>query len=108
VLALNPTPVPLTKWDDGSLRVTGTRVPLDTVVYAFRTGATPEEITQRYSTVTLEAAYAIIAWVLLNRAEVDEYVAKREAEHQAMQEEHERLHPPYGIRERLLARKNAK
>lgn len=104
VLAFTPTPVPLVTLDDGTIRVSGTRVPLDTVVYAFRQGATPEEIAQRYTTVRLDAAYAIIAWVLQNKEAVDAYLDKREAEHKAMQEEEERQHPPYGIRERLLAR----
>jgi uncharacterized protein (DUF433 family) len=106
MLAFTPTPVPLVTLDDGTIRVTGTRVPLDTIVYAFRQGSTPEEITQRYSTVTLDAAYAIIAWVLQNKDEVDAYLDKREAEHKVMQEGEEQRHPPYGIRARLLARKN--
>jgi uncharacterized protein (DUF433 family) len=108
MLALTPTPVPLVNWDDGTVRVTGTRVPLETVVYAFRHGATPEEITQRYPTVTLDAAYAIIAWVLQHAEDVDAYVAGRAVISAQVREEEERLHPQHGIRERLLARKHAK
>jgi uncharacterized protein (DUF433 family) len=108
MLAFTPTQVPLVTMEDGTIRVTGTRVPLDTIVYAFRTGSTPEDITRAYTTVTLEAAYAVIAWVLQNKEQVDEYMARREAEHNAMQEEEERLHPPEGIKARLLARKAAR
>jgi uncharacterized protein (DUF433 family) len=108
MLAFTPTPVPLVTLEDGTIRVTGTRVPLDTIVYAFRAGSTPQDITRMYTTVTLEAAYAVIAWVLQNKDEVDAYLAKREAEHKAIQEEEERLHPPEGIKARLLARKAAR
>src|SRR5262245_57037199 len=107
VLALKPTPLPLTNWDDGSVRVTGTRVTLDVIVGADRGGATPADITRMFPTVTLDAVYAILAWVLQNKEEGDAYLAAREAEAQAMQEEEERLHPPEGIKARLLARRRS-
>jgi uncharacterized protein DUF433 len=44
--AVNPMPVPLTVGDDGVMRVSGTRVTLDSVVASFDAGATPEEIVQ--------------------------------------------------------------
>lgn len=40
-------PVPLRVHDGGVVRVGDTRVSLDTVVYAHRDGATPEEIVDR-------------------------------------------------------------
>lgn len=33
-----------TQWEDGSVRITGSRVPIDTVIYHFKLGATAEEI----------------------------------------------------------------
>jgi uncharacterized protein (DUF433 family) len=107
ILALKPAPLPLVMLGDGTIRVAGTRVPLDTIVYAFRAGATPEEITHQYTTVALDAVYAIIAWILQNKGEVDAYMARREEESARIREECERLHPMDGIRERLLARKAA-
>ena len=47
-LMVMPEPVPLAADRDGVMRVGGTRVTLDTVVAAFREGATAEEITQQY------------------------------------------------------------
>jgi Protein of unknown function (DUF433) len=38
---------PLTTGSDGVVRVTGTRVPLETIVTAFDGGATAEEIAQQ-------------------------------------------------------------
>lgn len=39
-----PETVPLAQWEDGSIRVGGTRVTLDTVVARFKVGDTPEDI----------------------------------------------------------------
>ena len=56
---------------DGVIRVQGTRVSLETIVYAFDRGASPEEIIEGYPTLDLAATYAILAHVLENREEVD-------------------------------------
>jgi uncharacterized protein (DUF433 family) len=63
--------------DEGVLRVAGTRVTLDSIVAAFDLGATPEEIVQRYPSVDLASAYALIAYALRNRDSVDTYLAER-------------------------------
>ncbi|HSH80758.1 MAG TPA: DUF433 domain-containing protein [Herpetosiphonaceae bacterium] len=47
-LTVEPQPIPLTTSPDGVVRITGTRVPLETVVRAFLQGATPEEIAQDF------------------------------------------------------------
>ena len=39
-------PVPLKLDSDGTIRVGGTRVPVDTVILAFHDGATAEEIAE--------------------------------------------------------------
>ena len=58
-------PVPLTVDDDRRVfRVSGTRVTLDTLIGAFKRGATPEEIAQDYSAVPLADVYAAIAYCL--------------------------------------------
>lgn len=106
VLAFKPTPVPLVHCDDGTVRVAGTRVLLEIIVGAFRDGATPEEIVQQYPTLTLHAVYAVIPWVLEHAKEVDAYLTERAALAEAVREECERLHPPEGIRARLLARRD--
>jgi uncharacterized protein (DUF433 family) len=104
VHAFEPAPVPLTQGDDGVIRIQGTRVTLEVIVSAFEAGATAEEIAHQYPTIGLEAAYAVIAWVLRHRAEVRDYVARREAEADRVQADMERRYPAEGIRERLLAR----
>jgi uncharacterized protein (DUF433 family) len=91
----------------GVLRVTGTRVSLDSVIYAFDEGATPEEIAQAFPTLDLAAIYSIIGYYLQNRAEVEEYLEQREAQREELKKEIETRFNPHGLRERLLARKRS-
>ena len=98
-------PVPLTTWDDGVTRVAKTRVTLDTVVAAFLNGATAEEIVFRYSTLDLADVYAVIAYYLRHRDEVDAYLGERARQRAAVRRENEARFDPAGVRERLLARR---
>ena len=47
-VSLQPPPLPLTEREDGVIRIGGTRVTLDTLVYAFREGCSPEAIAEQY------------------------------------------------------------
>lgn len=101
-------PIPLALVDEGQvIRVAGTRVTLDTVIRAFQQGATPEEIAQDFSAVSLPDIYAVIAYYLRHRSEVDEYLQRREREHAVLEQEI-KAHPEYQeLRDRLLARVQA-
>jgi uncharacterized protein (DUF433 family) len=61
--------VPLVVGEDGVVRVRGTRVTLDTLVDAHRSGATADEIAQQYPTVGLADVYAIVAFYLHHLAD---------------------------------------
>ena len=98
---------PLAAGSDGVVRVTGTRVSLETVVAAFDLGATAEEIVQKYPSLELAAVYAVISYVLDHRQDVETYMAKRREYARAMQEQIERDSSPVGIRKRLLARRQS-
>jgi uncharacterized protein (DUF433 family) len=98
-------PVPLVVAEDGRvIRVAGTRVTLDTVIGAFKRGATPEEIAQDYSAVSLADVYAVITYYLRHRSEVDEYLERRAREHSDLRREIEGRPEYQEFRERLLAR----
>lgn len=101
-------PIPLALVEEGRvIRVAGTRVTLDTVIRAFQQGATPEEIAQDYSAVSLPDIYAVIAYYLRHRSEVDEYLERREREHAELEQEI-KARPEYQeFRDRLLARVQA-
>jgi uncharacterized protein (DUF433 family) len=98
-------PVPLRTDDHGVLRVGKTRVPLDTVVYAFNQGASAEEIVMSYPSLELGDVYAVVNYYLHNRTEVDTYLSQREAESARIREENEKRFTQKGIRTRLLARR---
>ena len=71
----------------GGFYLAGTRVSLDSIVYSFKAGDSPETIRQNFSSLTLEQVYGAIAFYLAHEQEVDANV--REGE-----EEIERFVPP--------------
>jgi uncharacterized protein (DUF433 family) len=89
----------------GVLRVAGTRVSLDSVIYAFDEGATPEEIAQAFPTLDLAAIYSIIGYYLQNRAEIEQYLEQRKVQRDELKKEIESRFNLHGLRARLLARK---
>jgi len=97
-------PVPLSTDAHGVMRVAGTRVPLDTVIAAYKKGDTPEQIAQDYSSLDVADIYAAIAYYLHHREEVESYLARRREESRAVREEFEKRFPPDGVKERLLNR----
>ena len=100
--------VPLRTDADGVIRVGQTRVTLDTVITAFRRGATPEEIVYQYPSLDLADVYAVLAYYLRRREEVERYLAWRRAWAEQVRQDNERRFPADGIRQRLLARRAAR
>src|SRR5437764_15458663 len=106
-LALEAQPLPIGIDQDGVLRVSGTRVTLDTIVAAFNAGATPEEIVLGYDSVPLEDVYLVLGHYLRNRSEVDAYLAERGRLAERTQAEAESRLQWSEVRKRLIARRNA-
>lgn len=104
-LSLQAKPVPLRTDEHGVMRVGETRVSLDTVIFAFNQGSTPEEIVSDYSTLDFSDVYAVIAYYLQNQAEVEDYLRARGEQREEVRRETEARFPQAGIRERLLARR---
>lgn len=63
---------------DGTLRVGASNVLLETVLWAFQQGATPEQIADRYPTLHLADIYDVVGYYLRNRESVDPYLAEQE------------------------------
>jgi len=97
---------PLREDATGALRIGDSRVLLELVIRAFQDGATPEAIVQRYSTLALSDVYAVIAYYLRHRGEIEAYLARRE---QKAEEAWQRIQSNQGdlsqIRARLLAKR---
>jgi len=62
---------------DGSYVVAGTRVSLDSIVYAFLDGQSAEAIAQSFPLLRLEQVYGAIAYYLAHRDEIDRYLETR-------------------------------
>ena len=84
------------------VRIKGTRVGIESVVYAFQDGLSPEEVVQEYPSLSLEQVYATIAYYLHNRSEVDDYIARLEKWAEERRRERERDVPPVIQRLRAL------
>lgn len=97
--------VPLVTDVEGVIRVGKTRVTLDTVISAFLEGATAEEIVHQYPSLDLADVYSVIAYYLRRRAEVEDYLQRRQAQAEKIRRDNEARFDPSGIRERLLARR---
>jgi uncharacterized protein (DUF433 family) len=60
---------------DGDIRLRGTRVGIETVLYDYLyRDSTAEQIAERYPTISLEQVYATITWYLHDRQRGDEYL----------------------------------
>ena len=97
--------IPIVTGADGVIRVSGTRVTLDSVLLAFNEGATPEEIAQQYPTVPLADIYHLIGYCLRHAADVEEYLRRRQRLMREVREQNEARWKPGGVRQRLLARR---
>lgn len=102
-IASEPTPLIVTAGN--VVLVRGTRVPLDTLVLAFKQGATAEEIASQYSSLDLADVYAVISYYLRHQGEVETYLQQRQQHAEEVRAENERRFPSKGLRDRLLAQR---
>ena len=99
---------PLRQDSTGALRIGTSRVLLELVIQAFQDGATPETIVQRYPTTSLSDIYAVIAYYLRHREEVEDYLTERENRASDIRRRIESRQGDLGeLRQRLLARRSA-
>ena len=63
---------------NGGYYLLGSRVSLESVVYQFLDGASPESIMKSFPSLTLEQIYGAITFYLANRSEMDAYLAESE------------------------------
>jgi uncharacterized protein (DUF433 family) len=74
-------------------RIKGTRVALDSVIYLFLEGRSPEAIQDAFPALSLSQVYGAIAYYLDHQAELDQYLAQNEASEEAFSREMARLFP---------------
>ena len=90
---------------EGGYYIGDSRVSLDSVVYAFKRGASPESIQRSFPLLTLEEVYGAITFYLSHQHEVDSYLKEGEAEFEELRQKSREANPE--LHEKLdEARKN--
>ncbi|MCA1592594.1 MAG: DUF433 domain-containing protein [Acidobacteria bacterium] len=78
---------------EGAYRVAESRVSLDSVVYAFRRGASPESIQRSFPALALEQIYGAITFYLAHQEEIDQYLLAGEVEFEKLRADSRASHP---------------
>ena len=100
--------VPLQTDEHGAIRVSGTRITLDVIITRFKEGATPVEIHESFDVLPINDIYAVIAYYLAHRNELDAYIQRREEEGERLRQEWEAKYPPKVTRAELERRMAAR
>ena len=69
--------VPLRATEDGTIRIAGTRVSLDSVLHHYQQGATAEEIALRFPALRLADIHSCLAYFLNRFDQVEEYLSRQ-------------------------------
>ena len=80
---------------EGVYRIAGTRVSLDSVVYAYRRGASPESIQRSFPSLALEQVHGALAFYLSHQAEIDEYLVNGEEEFEELRQASREANPDW-------------
>ncbi len=95
MIALPETVVLPLKMDEyGMIRMSGTRVTLDTVIACYHQGDSPEAIHEGFDVLPLNDIYTVIAYYLANRDELDAYLKRGQEEAELLREEWEASYTP--------------
>jgi len=81
--------------EKGRYRIRGSRVSLESIVYAFLSGQTAESIAQSFPTLDLEQVYGAIAFYLSRREEIDSYLSQMKSDYEAKREQARRSDPMF-------------
>ncbi len=110
VLEQMPLSLSIPLWEDppGVLRVGKSRVLLELVIHAYQQGESPVGIVEMYGTLEIGDVFAVIAYYLAHRAQVDEYLRECDEKATAVRRKIEASQRPGPTKEELLARARAK
>lgn len=86
---------------EGGYYVAGSRVSLASMIFAFREGASPENIRQDFPSLSLAQVYGAIAFYLTHPEETEAYLQRLTAQWQELER---RGQPPGGELEKNLER----
>ena len=109
MVALEETIIlPLVVTEQGTIRIKGSRVSLDSIIHYFKLGATAEQIVQSFPSLSLGDVYSSIAYYLSHRQEMEVYLEEQKVAADNLQDQLE-SYPDYQIeiaelRSRILGR----
>lgn len=86
--------IPLRMDEHGDIRISGTRVTLDTVIARYHQGDSPEDIHTGFDVLPVQDIYAVIAYYLAHRDELDDYLKRRDAEANRIRQQIEASYTP--------------
>ena len=72
---------------DGGYWIGESRVALDSVVYRFLEGLSPESIAESFPVLTLEQIYGTLTYYLAHRATMDAYLQAHDADYAAFRQQ---------------------
>lgn len=79
--------------DNDSYRISGSRVSLDSIVYDYLSGLSPESIADNFDTLSLEQVYGAITYYLSHKDEVDRHLMQNRAKFDALRKQARQSHP---------------
>ena len=103
-LTFNQT-APLHQDESGTVRLTGSRVTIDTLVAAFKKGATAEQIQDSFTSLSLRQIYGAIAYYLDHLDDVEVYLKDRRADAEVIRQQIESQPKYTEFRERIRRRR---
>ncbi len=84
---------------EGGYWIAGTRVSLDSIVYAFLRGAAPESIAQSFPVLKLEEVYGAVTYYLGHQEDVNSYLRQNDREFDTLRAQARQVNP--GLYKRL-------
>jgi len=78
---------------DGGYFIQGTRVSLDSVVYAFLRGESPEGIAESFPALTLEQIVGALTFYTANREDIERYLSEAKLEFESLRRAAQRKNP---------------
>jgi uncharacterized protein (DUF433 family) len=75
--------------------IEGTRISLDSVVYAFLRGESPEGIAESFPALTVEQIFGSLTFYLANREVVDNYLSEGRQEFESLRAQARRENPAF-------------
>ncbi len=78
---------------DGEYYVADTRISLDSLVYAFLRGESPEGIAESFPALSLEQIFGALTFYLANRETIDQYLQEGQKKFALLRKEAQRKNP---------------